>query len=112
MLITLLYTSYAVSALPLGLFITSDELEVTLEKVINLLKTILPENAFFGRDLLGPILFLTDDSNAERNALKTCWPQGIYIFEILKFNFNSIKNKFKFLKLDININALFLYLSD
>src|SRR6266498_922554 len=40
--ITLLYTSCAVGALPLGLFITSDELEVTLEKAINLLKSILP----------------------------------------------------------------------
>ena len=41
--ITLLYTSCAVGALPLGLFITSDEFEVTLEKAViiiisNLLK--------------------------------------------------------------------------
>jgi len=47
MSITLLYTSCAVGALPLGLFITSDELEITLEKAINLLKTILPSYAFF-----------------------------------------------------------------
>jgi hypothetical protein len=40
--ITLIYTSCAAGALPLGLFITSDELEITLEKSINLLKTILP----------------------------------------------------------------------
>ena len=79
MSITLLYTSCAVGALPLGLLITSDELEVTLEKAINLLKTILPEYAFYGRGMQGPILFLTDDSTAERNALNTCWPQGMYI---------------------------------
>ena len=37
--VTLLYTSCAVGALPLGLFITSDETEVTLEKaVINLFR--------------------------------------------------------------------------
>ena len=47
--ITLLYTSCAVGALPLGLFVTSDELEITLEKAMNLLKTILPPYAFFGR---------------------------------------------------------------
>jgi len=36
--ITLLYTSCAIEALPLGLFIISDELEITLEKtVINLI---------------------------------------------------------------------------
>ncbi|CAB4431854.1 unnamed protein product [Rhizophagus irregularis] len=40
--IILFYTSCAISALPLGLFITSDEFEVTLEKAINLLKSILP----------------------------------------------------------------------
>ena len=75
--ITLLYTSCAAGALPLGLFITSDELEITLEKSINLLKTILPSCAFFGRGPeVGPMVFLTDDSNAERNALEICWPKG------------------------------------
>jgi hypothetical protein len=33
--ITLLYTSCAAGALPLGLFITSDELEITLEKAVS-----------------------------------------------------------------------------
>jgi hypothetical protein len=36
--ITLLYTSCAVGALPLGLFITSDELEITLEKSVIILQ--------------------------------------------------------------------------
>ncbi|CAB4487735.1 unnamed protein product [Rhizophagus irregularis] len=76
--ITLLYTSYAVGALPLGLFITSDELEITLEKALNLLKSILPQHAFYGRGAqLGPKIFLTDDSSAERNALELCWPESI-----------------------------------
>ena len=38
--ITLLYTSCAASALPLGLFITSDELEITLEKAVCNLITV------------------------------------------------------------------------
>ena len=71
--ITLFYISCAVRALPLGLFIISDELEIILEKVMNLLKTILLPYAFFGH---GPqirlIVFLTDDSNAKRNALNQC----------------------------------------
>ena len=46
--ITLLYMSCTVGALPLGLFIMSDELEVTLEKAVNLLKSILSQHAFFG----------------------------------------------------------------
>lgn len=75
--ITLLYTSCVVGALPLGLFITSDELEITLEKALNLLKTILSQYAFFGRGpQVGPKIFITDDSSAERNALELCWPGG------------------------------------
>lgn len=75
--ITLFYTSCTIGALPLGLFITSDEFEVTLEKAINLLKSILPSYAFFGRGpQVGPEVFLTDDSSAERNALEICWPRG------------------------------------
>ncbi|RGB23479.1 hypothetical protein C1646_774431 [Rhizophagus diaphanus] len=75
--ITLIYTSCAIGALPFGLFITSDKLKITLEKSINLLKTILPPYAFFRREpQVGPIVFITDDSNAERNALKLCWPKG------------------------------------
>lgn len=76
-LITLLCTSCTVRVLPLRLFITSDELEITLEKALNLLKSILPQYAFFGhRPLLGPRVILTDDSSAERNALELCWPEG------------------------------------
>ncbi|CAB5396223.1 unnamed protein product [Rhizophagus irregularis] len=59
--------------LPLGVLFTSDELEITLEKA-----TILPSHAFYGRGVeVGPIVFLTDDSSAERNSLELCWPQGI-----------------------------------
>ncbi|CAG8836313.1 13320_t:CDS:1, partial [Gigaspora margarita] len=45
---TFFYTSCTVRAFPLGLFITSDESESTLEKAIDLLKTILLPYAFFG----------------------------------------------------------------
>ena len=55
---------------------------------MNLLKTIFPSHAFYGREpQLGPMVFLTDDSNTERNALELCWPQGIRLlctFHILQ----------------------------
>ena len=55
---------------------------------MNLLKTILPSYSFYGRGPeVGPAVFLTDDSNAERNALKICWPQAIRLlctFHILQ----------------------------
>ncbi len=65
--ITLLYTSCMVGTLPLGLFITLNELEITLEKAINLLKMILPPYAFFRcGPQIGLMVFLTDDSSAKR----------------------------------------------
>ena len=71
--ITLLFTSCMVGTLPLGLFITSDELEITIEKAINILKEILPDQAFFGRGQdVGSQIFLTNDSASERNALELC----------------------------------------
>lgn len=46
--ISLLYTSCMAGALPSGIFSTFDEAEVATENAINLLKTILPANAFYG----------------------------------------------------------------
>ncbi|CAB5356251.1 unnamed protein product [Rhizophagus irregularis] len=94
--ITLLCTSCTVRALPLGLFITSDELEIMLEKALNLLKLILPQHSCFGRGpLLGPKVILTDDSSAERNALKLCWPEGICLlcsFHVLQAFWRCLHN--------------------
>ncbi len=60
----------------LGLFITFDKLEITIEKAINFLKEILLEYAFFDYDQnVKPQTFLTDDLIAERNALEFCWPE-------------------------------------
>ena len=40
-----------------------------------MMKKILPTYAFYGRGPnLGPVLGLTDDSDAERNALRIVWP--------------------------------------
>jgi len=47
-LITLLYINYIVRTLLLGLFITSNKLKIILEKVLNLLKSILSQYTFFG----------------------------------------------------------------
>lgn len=55
---------------------------------MNLLKTILPPHAFYGRGpQVGPAIFLTDDSSTERNALGLCWSQAIRLlctFHILQ----------------------------
>jgi hypothetical protein len=55
-------------ALPLGIVMTYSESEEALTKGFNLLKSILPDNAFHGKG--GPAIFMTDNSAPLRNALK------------------------------------------
>ncbi|PKC17502.1 hypothetical protein RhiirA5_405823 [Rhizophagus irregularis] len=60
--IILLYMSYAADALPLGVLITLDELEITLEKGV---EYSFP-HTFYGRGpQVRPMVFFTDDSSAE-----------------------------------------------
>ncbi|CAG8754706.1 33784_t:CDS:2, partial [Gigaspora margarita] len=64
--IILLYTSCSIGALPLGVFLISNKAKVTIENAINLLKTILPNNAFYRREpQVGPKAIITNDSNAK-----------------------------------------------
>ena len=44
-----LSTAHCASGLPLGVILTSDEKEETLCKAFDMLKSILPKNAFYGR---------------------------------------------------------------
>ncbi|CAG8578713.1 23362_t:CDS:2 [Gigaspora margarita] len=67
------YDMYTGKAFILCIYLISDESEVTLEKALNLLKTILSPYVFYGRGpQIGPAVILTDDSSAERNALELC----------------------------------------
>ncbi|CAG8769822.1 26358_t:CDS:2, partial [Gigaspora margarita] len=86
--ITLFYASCIVGALSLSLLVTSNELELTLKKGMNLLKTLFPQYAFFGRGPnIGPMTFLTDNSAGECNTLEYCWPQAghlLCVFHVLQ----------------------------
>ena len=60
--------------MPLGNIITSREDEITLKAGFELYKTLLPIGAFFGRGSnLGPKIAMTDDCQAEQNALSSTW---------------------------------------
>ena len=66
--------------LSLGTFIPTRANESTLSEALELYKTILPENAFYGRGkVLGPKLAITDDDSAERNSLKIVWPRLVLL---------------------------------
>ena len=72
----ILYTSHPTGGLPLAVMITSDEQEETLVQGLNQLIRVLPQGAFYGRGAdKGPLIAMTDDSSAERNALHSVWPE-------------------------------------
>ena len=63
--------------LPLGFVITSSESEQTLTKAFEMLRNVLPDNAFYKKGKnKGPVIFMTDDADGEINALKTVWPEA------------------------------------
>ena len=66
--------------LPLATLVTTREDAKTIEFGLELLKSVLPSDAFYGRGpSLGPVLCLTDDSDSERLALSSAWPQLILL---------------------------------
>ncbi len=73
----ILSTSNAAGGLPLGVLITSDEQQDTICQGLQLLKDVFPDDCFYGRGFSkGPPIFMTDDSAAERNAIRTVWPNS------------------------------------
>ena len=73
----ILSTSQASGGVPVGVIITSNEKEETIQAEMNLWKTVLPEKAFFGNGAeKGPAIVMTDDSSTEKNALKSVWPHA------------------------------------
>ena len=66
--------------LPLATLVTTREDADTLKFGLELLKTVLPPYAFYGRGpSLGPVLAITDDSDSEQSALLSAWPQIIVL---------------------------------
>ena len=73
--------------LPLGTVITSREHEGTVKAGFDLYKSLLSARALFGRGEKGPKIAMTDDSQAEQNALSATWPEMVlllYIFHLLQ----------------------------
>ena len=87
-------TPAAVGALPLGTIITTREDEKTIERGLQMMKEILPSWAFYGRGPnVGPVLGITDDCDAERNALQTAWPS----IELLLCQFHVLQSNWQFI---------------
>ena len=64
-----------VGGLPLATLITTREDSETVLFGLRVLQSVLPSNAFYGRGrTVGPVVVMTDDCDAERNALSVAWP--------------------------------------
>lgn len=89
-------TSSAIGGLPIGVIITSDEEQDTISRGLQLLKTVLPVNSFYGKGSSeGPSIVMTDDSSAERNALHMAWPKSrllLCAFHFLQRNWTWLHN--------------------
>ena len=73
----ILSTHSVSSGIPLGVILTSDEKEETILTGLQLLKKIVPKNAFFGKGAdAGHDIIMIDDSSAEKSALGKCWPKA------------------------------------
>ena len=81
----ILSTSCSGGGIPLGVVITSGESDTTLSEAFSYLQTVMPLNSFFGRSGKGPSMFITDDCDAERNALRSTWPDSIQLLCVFHY---------------------------
>ena len=76
----LLMCPSSAGGLPIATLITTREDNKTIEYALELLKSILPSYAFYGRGPnVGPVLALTDDSDSEQMALSAAWPDLVLL---------------------------------
>ncbi|XP_066440337.1 uncharacterized protein [Eleutherodactylus coqui] len=81
--IFLIMTDSCVGSLPLGVLLTSSESEKVLLQALQDYKLLLTDSAFGGRGKLGPVVFLTNDSKAEQNAIKNVFPSATILLCIV-----------------------------
>lgn len=74
--IFVLLTHSTAGGLPLGIIMTTSESQSTIVAGLNLLKTILPDEGFAGRESHGPRIFITDDCLSLRQALHSVYPEA------------------------------------
>ena len=82
----ILSTCHPAGGLPLGVVMISDEKEESITKGFQLLMETIPSDSFIRKgDHGGPTVVMTDDSNTEKHALKTVWPNAVQLLCIFHF---------------------------
>ena len=62
---------------------TSDETENAVTQAMNMVKELIPSDAFYCND--APMAFMIDDSQVEHAALLECWPSSTILLCIFHF---------------------------
>jgi hypothetical protein len=70
----MIYTNSCAGGLPVGTIILTSESTSVISVGLKLWKSLFPLDALGGRGLVGPKIFMSDDSTAERNA----FPSAMY----------------------------------
>lgn len=86
-IVFMIYTNSCDVGLPVGTIILTNESTSVISVGLELWKTLFPLDALGGRGLVGPKIFMSDDSTAERNALHEAFPLSellLCIFHILQ----------------------------
>lgn len=81
--VTFLFTSSKVGALPLACVVHTSQTEDEYTEIFRLILSTLGKEAFFGKGF--PRVIVTDDSSAERNALRTVFPKATLFLCIFHF---------------------------
>lgn len=83
----IMVTHTPIGALPLGIIITSDETTETLVSAFELFRSSLPEYAFYGKGVKGPLVIMTDNCSELHDALRAVWESAVLllcIFHIMQ----------------------------
>ena len=77
--IFMILTHGCAGGMPLGCLVTTSESRQCITLALSLLLDVIPEDAFFGRGKRGPVVILTDDSDAERASLREIFPETFLV---------------------------------
>ncbi|XP_041479165.1 uncharacterized protein LOC121426833 isoform X1 [Lytechinus variegatus] len=85
--IFVMLTHSSAGGVPLGIIVATSESQSTVTAGFKLLKSILPDGAFYGRGEDGPQVIMTDDCKALRQGLHAVYPDAaliLCIFHLLQ----------------------------
>ena len=75
----LLMTHCVARGVPVGCFLTTSEMQSTIEAALRIYKELLSPDSFNGRGVRGPCIIMTDDCDAERNSIRTAFSDTLVL---------------------------------